>query len=186
MAELLPKILVVAGGLCLSFVLLAFWQSLRGVIAHTGQGARRAGGPSVARAALLREKDSLLASLRELRMEHELGKLADADFQRLEQGYRSRARDVLRALDEQLAPFRGQADALLADARGAARATTPAAAQAKAPAAAAKANEPSGDAAASAQAGPAQRSCPGCTATNDGDAVFCKKCGARLQPEGPA
>src|SRR6478735_5384903 len=114
MAELLPKILVVAGGLCLSFMLLAFWQSLRGVIAHAGQETQRTSGVSAARAALLREKETLLASLRELRLEHELGKLGDADFQRLEQGYRARAREVLRSLDDQLAPYRGQAEALLA------------------------------------------------------------------------
>ena len=170
MAELLPKILVVAGGLCLSFMLLAFWQSLRGVIAHAGQTSQRTGRASAARVALLREKESLLASLRELRLEHEAGKLDDGDFKRLEQTYRVRARDVLRALDDQLAPYRGEAEALLAAARGtngAARPETPAASEAGAGA-------------------PAPGSCPGCTTVNDGDAVFCKKCGARLQPEGKA
>lgn len=170
MAELLPKILVVAGGLCLSFVLLAFWQSLRGVIAHAGQASQRAGGTSAARAALLREKESLVASLKELRMEHEAGKLGDADFQRLEQSYRVRARDVLRALDEQLAPFRDEAEALLAEARGAKGAARP---EAPAP----------GETGAGAAA---TGTCAGCATVNDGDAVFCKKCGARLQPEGKA
>ena len=59
MAELLPKILVVAGGLCLWFMLLAFWQSLRGVIAHAGQTSQRTGRASAARVALLRPAAAL-------------------------------------------------------------------------------------------------------------------------------
>ena len=54
MAELLPKLMVIAGGLCLSFVLLAFWQSLRGVIVHAGQQRSEGIGMSPARAKLLR------------------------------------------------------------------------------------------------------------------------------------
>jgi hypothetical protein len=168
MAELLPKLLVIAGGLCLSFVLLTFWQSLRGVIAHGGLERSAGVGTSPARAKLLREKEALLASLRELRAEHELGKLADADFQRLDQGYRARAREVLRALDEQLAPFRDEAHTLLESARSA---TGESEARAAAPAAAP-------DAPASA---PSALACARCSTSNDADALFCKKCGEKLQ-----
>lgn len=168
MAELLPKLLVIAGGLCLSFVLLALWQSLRGVIAHAGQAGSEGIGVSPARAKLLREKEALLASLRELRTEHELGKLADADFQRLDQGYRARAREVLRALDEQLAPFRDQAHALLEGARNASGAGSAAAGlPATAPA--------------EQRAETSPLACARCSAANDADALFCKKCGEKLQ-----
>ena len=73
MAELLPKILVVAGGLCLSFLLLAFWQSLRGVIAQAGQETHRASGVSAARAALLGEA-GLAGELGDFRLELGLGR----------------------------------------------------------------------------------------------------------------
>ena len=126
------------------------------------------------RAALLREKQELLTAIRDVRAEHELGKVSAADFERLEQGYRARARDVLRELEAQVAPHREQArmllqSALAAPGDGAGAERRSAAAQSAA-------------AADTARVGCASNAAP---ATNR-DALFCKKCGARLRNEATA
>jgi hypothetical protein len=128
---------------------------------------------SGAQRALVHEKDELLAAIRELRFEHELGKVNDADLQRFEQRYRARARDVLRMLDEQLEPHREQARALIEQALAGVGPT---------PAAPAKA-DPAPPAPATSDAPDTRASCPSCSASNEPDAVFCKKCGARLRAE---
>jgi hypothetical protein len=174
MSMLLPTFFVAAAGLCLLLVLLALWHSLRHVLAGGGAGRRvpRA-SLSGAQRALVHEKDELLAAIRELRFEHELGKVNDADLQRFEQRYRARARDVLRMLDEQLEPHREQARALIEQALAGVGATPAAADEADAvPAAPAESDAPD-----------ARASCPSCSASNEPDAVFCKKCGARLRAE---
>jgi hypothetical protein len=167
MANALPMLFVIAGGLCLMLVLLAFWHSVRGLVfrgAVTGSSPRAAN-----RERLLHEKQELLTAIRDVRMEHELGKVSDADFARLEQEYRARAREVLRELDEQLAPHRANAQQVLAQALGNASAASTAAAAPLPIATAAQAATP-GD-------------CGRCGTVNDVDAVFCKKCGERLSPE---
>jgi hypothetical protein len=163
MADVLPTLLVIAVGLSLSLVLLALWQSLRGLLAHVQDGPARTPAASAARAALQREKDELLAAIRELRFEHELGKVSDADLARLEQRYRTRARDVLRELDEQIAPHRARAAQLLEQASSS---------SALAPAA--------------SQPVTTDASCAHCGTANDADAQFCKKCGRRMRGEVPA
>ena len=171
MADLLPVLLVVAVGLCLTLVLFALWHSLRGLLAHVHDSATRVTPASAARAALVREKDELLAAIRELRFEHELGKVSQADFERLEQRYRARAREVLRELDQQIEPYRARAGALLEQALAGA----PIADAAVAPAA--------------AIAPPASNTAPACIQCgtgNDPDALFCKKCGRRMREEATA
>lgn len=109
----------------------------------------------------MREKQELLGTIRELRSEHELGKVSDADFSQLEQRCRARARDVLRELDAQIEPHRDEARVLIEAALG-----------------------KSAKAASSASAtAAASHACPKCSASNDVDAVFCKKCGTRIVPE---
>ena len=176
MEALLPTFFVAAAGLCLVLVLLALWHSLRQVLADDGASSRGVGGAprttlSGTQAALVHEKDELLAAIRELRFEHELGKVNDADLQRFEQRYRARARDVLRMLDEQLEPHRAQASKLIEQALAGEKLPSPA--------------TPSSSASAKSDAEPARAACASCGASNEPDAVFCKKCGARVQPEAP-
>jgi hypothetical protein len=162
MASALPMFFVVAAGLCLSLVLLAFWQSLRLVLLDRNHVPAPRKPRNAARQALLREKQDLLNAIRDVRSEHELGKLSDGDREQFEQRYRARAREVLRELDEQIAAYRDRARSLLEEAI-------------------ATASSPS-----SASASPAattRASCPQCAVSNDGDAVFCKKCGTRLRVE---
>jgi hypothetical protein len=170
MASVLPIFFMIAAGLCLSLVLLALWQSLRQLLVGR-PGASVASAPrDPKRDALLREKQELLTAIRDVRFEHELGKVSDADFGRLEQRYRARARDVLRELDEQIAPYREEARALLERAIGA-------------PGAAGAANVASKSGIVPSPTSAGAVACAQCGAGNDGDAVFCKKCGARLRSE---
>ncbi len=184
MADVLPIFFVVAAGLCLSLVLLALWQSLRVLLVREPSALAPGGPRNAARVALLREKQELLTAIRDVRSEHELGKVSDADFSQLEQRYRGRAREVLRALDEQIAPHRERARKLLQDALAAApaagaseAASQPAAAPATGASIPAVAPSPASEPAASRTA------CPQCATRNEPDAVFCKKCGLRLQGE---
>ena len=168
MGALLPMLFAIAGGVCLLFVLLALWQSLRTLLADVqGLSGEAEAVTESGRRSLVREKESLLGAIRELRFEHDLGKLSDADLAQLESGYRGRAREVLRELDEELEPHREAARALVEQARGKS-------------AKAEVAQPPKADA---AQAAP---SCGACGTRNDADAQFCKKCGGKLGVEAPA
>ena len=179
MTRALPIVFLIGAGLCLALVLLWLWQSLR----HLLLGRRalaHAGLPhDPRRAALLREKQELLTAIRDVRAEHELGKVSAADFERLEQGYRARARDVLRELEAQVAPHREKARLLLQKALEAPSSTPSAAASVPSDA---PASAPPSDAPASAS----RVACAECGAGNEPDALFCKKCGARLRSEATA
>jgi hypothetical protein len=169
MANALPIFFAIAAGLCLTVALYALWQSLRGLMLR-GSGAGVANAPHDAgRERLLHEKQELLTAIRDVRLERDLGKVSEADFQRLEQGYRSRAREVLRELEEQLSPHRAAAQQLLEHALGRA-----------------SAGSVEADATSAAQE-PALRAplgrCAQCNTDNDVDAVFCKKCGGRIRAE---
>jgi hypothetical protein len=166
MGSVLPIFFVVAAGLCVSLVLFALWQSLRFILVSGAAPASADGPHNAARAALLHEKQELLTAIRDVRSEHELGKVSDADSEQLEQRYRARAREVLRELDEQLEPHRGKARALIEQALASSRGGAVAA-----PSAAAVASSASRDA------------CAKCATANEPDAVFCKKCGTRLRAE---
>lgn len=178
MAQALPLILAALAGLALVSVLTALWQSMRVVLLGGAQG----GGPeptmthdaqksrALGREALMREKNTLLQAIRDVRFEHDLGKISDADLERLDAQYRVRARAVLAELDAQLAPYRAQARVLLGVNESNEAVAAPAVV---APAAKSEAPEPTA----------ATTTCAGCSTANDPDAIFCKKCGARMARE---
>ena len=145
--------------------LLAMYQSFRGVFGHRGVvSGLRTSLPE--RAALLDEKNALLRAIKDIAFEHEVGKLSDADFQRLDRSYRLRAKDVLRKLDEDLAPFIERAEKLVAGT------LEPAPEEAREAAPTKKAKK----------AKAARRECPKCQTLNRSDAEWCKECGARVVP----
>jgi hypothetical protein len=163
MTMALPWTLTVLAGVTLALAVVALWQSLRAAFGAS-QAESGAAGISDGRASLLEEKTALLRSIRDLELDRDADKIADEDFERLDGRLRSRARDVLRLLDEDVQAFRPAAEALVARALG-------------------KPAEPQSPAApASAQpASPTPASaCAGCGTANDADASFCKRCGARL------
>jgi hypothetical protein len=183
MAQALPLILATFAGLALVLVLTALWQSMRvlllgGSAEEANTRSTQAGvgdaqkSRTAAREALLREKNTLLQAIRDVRFEHDLGKVSDADLERLDAQYRLRARSVLAELDAQIAPYRDKARALLGVTEAGASVPPPAAETAPpAPPAELEAKKS------------ATAECPGCSTVNDADAVFCKKCGARMANE---
>lgn len=114
MSGFLPVAFIVlsAGGLL--FAISFVWASLRTLLggaheAHVNQSpaARR-------HADLLSQKDAVLKGLKDLEFEHEVGKLSDEDFRRLDHELRARAKRVLKQLDDDLREHREQAAKLLA------------------------------------------------------------------------
>lgn len=169
MPDLLPTLFIVLGASTLVLTLYWLWQSLRHTFAHVDDAASAAlAVGSQARSSLLAEKAALLVALKDLQSERDSGKLSDSDYDELNARYRSRARVVLKELDAQLAPHRDAAKALLREAPPAAAVTSGASATSEANAA----PQPS-----------AANACASCGTGNDVDAVFCKKCGARLAQE---
>ncbi|MBC7170929.1 MAG: zinc ribbon domain-containing protein, partial [Polyangiaceae bacterium] len=126
------------------------------------------------RRALLLEKESLLRGLKDLEFERDAGKLSEEDFEIVGRKLRSRAKQVLRLLDDEAAPFRAEAEALV-EAHLAAAGIEAAAPRAEAPAPEASVEQPQ-----------AARVCASCATTNDPDAAFCKKCGAKLSSDDSA
>ena len=146
---------------------------------------------------LEREYFILKRAIKELELDHAMGKISTDDYGEIRTRYRERAVRVLRQLD-QGETYRSQIEADL-KARRAARGLSTAP---KAPAPESPSTElaaPSGDcantptapgqsaepagalpAATAPESAADPRACPGCTTRNDADAVFCKKCGGKL------
>jgi glutathione S-transferase len=154
MPNLLPTLFIALASTALILTLVWLWQSLRHAFVHTLGAPPVESIVSPERAALLAEKGNLLVALKDLEAERESGKLSQEDFRELNAQYRQRARAVLQELDGMLAQHRADAKRLLAGAE----------LQVAAPSAAA-----------------AAPGCKRCGVANDPDAVFCKKCGARLE-----
>lgn len=159
MPNLLPTLFIALASTALVLTLVWLWQSLRHAFVHTLAAPPAERIVSTERSALLQEKQALLVALKDLEAERDSGKLSQDDFRELNAQYRQRARTVLQQLDALLAPHRADAKRLLSGA------------MIEAPA---------------APVAPAADGCKACGAANDVDAVFCKKCGARLQHEGEA
>jgi len=195
---MLPIVFLSAASLMLVLALFAFWQSVRALFGRgVDEVAAAVGGD---RAALLDEKNALLRALKDLEFERGVGKVSEADFARLEASYRARAKAVLAGLDRDLGPWREKAEALararVPQAPDAPPAEMPAETPAETPAApvddaahtppasaAATDANASRDTAAATVASPdvdARVTCAKCGAQNDADAVYCKKCAARL------
>jgi hypothetical protein len=131
------------------------------------------------------QKQFLLRALKDLEFERSLGKISEDDYEELKRVYRAQAKEALRAADAASEPARSQAEALVkahlenkgiqsAHVSKTVSSETPddkPAAQAEKPKDEEKAQEP------------ASSKCSACETINDVDAVFCKKCGNRLNAE---
>jgi hypothetical protein len=148
-------LLTLAGGVLL-IVISILWASVRtlsGDAAITLEEALALGAPTAAE----EQKRAVLQALKDLEFERSVGKIAEPDYQELVARYRTEAKRLLRAVDEDLAPLRDKAAAYVAEQLGTERPK-----RSKAPK---KADDPV---------------CPSCRTENDTDAAFCKKCGAKL------
>jgi ribosomal protein L40E len=148
------SLLVLAGGVLLG-VIAILWASVRtlaGDAPLTLEEALALGAPSAAE----EQKRAVLQALKDLEYERSVGKVADADYEELLQRYRTEAKRLLRAVDEDLAPLRAKASAYVAAQLGRREVAAPPVTKSK-------------------------HGCPSCQADNDVDAVFCKKCGGKLE-----
>lgn len=165
----LPAFFMVLAAMMVLLALGALFQSLRTAFGDAGSStAVRATLPE--RAALVDEKNALLRAIKDIAFEHEVGKLSDADFERLDRAYRHRAKEVLRKLDEDLAPFLDRAERLVSEAISE-----------EEPARAPTGKKAKGKKKKKEQAVP-RRECPACGTSNAPDAAHCKECGANVVP----
>jgi ribosomal protein L40E len=200
-----PAILVLAAGALVGVIAL-LWASLRTL----GGDAPLAEG--LVAAAAMREKVSdtaerkqrVLRALKDLELEHSVGKIDDEDFAEMSARYREQAKGILREMDVQIEPLRPKAEALVRAhlaKRGPVNGTpeekgsaAPAleADEGRAPAAARQrvacgrcetSNEPDAEFCKKCRARLSRIACPSCATSNEPDATFCKKCGASLGSE---
>lgn len=105
-------VLALAGGTLLGAV-AGLWGSLRILAGDAPISLHEAidlGAPSE----LQERKQKILLALKDLQREHSLGKISDEDFKELSARYRAEAKQLLREMDEDLAPVRQKAEVLLA------------------------------------------------------------------------
>jgi ribosomal protein L40E len=153
---------LVVGGAALVGAIALLWNSLRTVAGETPVDLDAAVALGSATAEDERTR-RVLQALRDLDLEHKLGKVSDEDFAMLSDQYRGEAKRLLRELDEKIAPARARAEKLVA-ARVEGKPVTIAA-----------------DAPAEEEDDTDTVACASCSTHNEPDAVFCKKCGTRLR-----
>jgi hypothetical protein len=173
-------LLVLAGGALFGTVAF-FWASLRtlGGDAPLAEGFDRMTRRGIESPDSLGErKRAALRALKDLELEHSLGKIDDADFADLSARYREQAKAILRELDLDVSPKRERAEEIARSylaKRGIRRTTEEV--SAPAPEKAKEKDAPP----ASASRSHTRIACRACEVTNERDAVFCKGCGARLR-----
>jgi len=137
--------------------ILLVWHSLRTLAGDADVDAALELATSASAPTELDErKRRALRALKDIEQEHAVGKLDDRDFAALDTEYRARAKAVFREMDAELEPYRAKAEALVRvhlEQRHA-----------------------EGEKSEQAQL----HACAACDTTNDADATFCKKCGAKL------
>lgn len=110
----LPAFFMALAAVMAMLALAALFQSLRVAFGdREGTVGLRTSLPG--RAALIDEKNVLLRAIKDIAYEREVGKLSEADHARLDRAYRLRAKEVLRRLDEDLAPYLAKAERMIAD-----------------------------------------------------------------------
>ena len=157
----LISIIIGAAGLAAA----GFYRVLSPLVGETTAAASEALSER-SRAVLTREKTLVLRALKDLEFDRSMGKVSQADFEEMSRRLRLRAMSLMKQLDEDASGYKTIIERELS-ARLSARAAQPAA-----PAAA--------EIAAELPAAAASAVCT-CGTPNDSDAVFCKRCGSRLQ-----
>jgi hypothetical protein len=197
--DLGPALLVLAATTLL-FAISAIWSSLQLVAGDASESAHDVvllAAPGTEH----EQKQSVLRALKDLEFERSVGKISEEDYVELRQRYRAKAREVLQSLDREVDPLRADAERLVASylkkigiqpapvepRPSTSPATT--ASDKQEPEAEPELDPQIVDAPASdpnpkSELEPTQdvspRKCPSCSASNDVDAAFCKKCGERI------
>jgi hypothetical protein len=145
-----PLVVIGLGGMTLVLAGLAFYRVLEPLV--SAEGGRPLAPQAPARLRELdRDKQAVLKAIREIELDYQMRKIAEVDYKEMLQRYRTRAMRIIRELDAG-DNFRPLIEEEL---------KTRLAAMAAAPAVKTAA-------------------CPACGTGNDSDALFCKKCGAKL------
>ena len=158
-------LLVLAGGALLGAIAL-FWASVRTLSGDSPlpRDMAMAGAERHGKGALVEEKRRVLRALKDLENEHGLGKIDDADYRSLVATSREQAKDVMRKLDVEVAPYREQAERLVNE----------------------HLNRLGMQSLSDQSTGEPENSetdriaCHACRASNEADATYCKQCGSPM------
>jgi hypothetical protein len=167
------SVLVVLAAAAFGAVAIQIWKSLAALIAASAPGETRAVRSHRRRRELEREKQMVLKAIKELEFDRAMGKISADDYKEAHANYRTRAVRILAELDADSSGYREIIERELAErlSRRDGAGAAVEGASAPAPAVPAVVREQPGLCA--------------CGVQNDDDAVFCKKCGARLAPADP-
>jgi hypothetical protein len=200
-----PAILVLAAGALVGVIGL-LWASLRtlGGDAPLAEGLATAAATRVGVSQVTERKRRVLRALKDLELEHSVGKIDDEDFAEMRARYREQAKEIFREMDVEIEPLRPKAEALVRahlekkglladkpapgaepsrDGKRAIRDTAEASGRVACPACG-TGNEPDAAFCKKCRARVSRVACSGCATSNEPDATFCKKCGASLSDEG--
>lgn len=103
--------LTIAGGMLLLIIGL-LWNSLQSLTDENAMSLEEAlalGGPTPQE----EQKRSVLRALKDLEYERSVGKISEEDYSQLTHRYRQQAKELLRALDQNLAPYRERVESEL-------------------------------------------------------------------------
>jgi hypothetical protein len=140
-----------------------FYRVLSPLVGETTAAASEALSER-SRAVLTREKTLVLRALKDLEFDRSMGKVSQADFEEMSRRLRLRAMSLMKQLDDDASGYKTIIERELS-ARLSARVTQPAAR----------------DTVEAVPELPAASAVCTCGTANDPDAVFCKRCGSRLQ-----
>jgi flagellar biosynthesis/type III secretory pathway M-ring protein FliF/YscJ len=113
MSAFLPVAFIVLAALALLVSIAFVWRALRVLFGGEAQSELAQSQAMRRRAELIDEKDAVLRSLKDLEFEKQVGKISDEDFKRLDAEFRTRARRILKLLDDDLKEHRDKARALV-------------------------------------------------------------------------
>lgn len=108
---MLPVFFIVLSSAAVLGALAALFASLRASLGASSDEALLGAGTTDL-GALEDEKNALLRALKDLEYEHQVGKIDDEDYARLDRAYRARAKDVIAELDRDLKPYLSRAEEL--------------------------------------------------------------------------
>lgn len=113
MQAFLPSAFIVLSVFGLLFAVSFIWASLRSLFGGETESNVSESPAMRLRHELLDEKEAVLKSLKDLEFEHEVGKLSDDDYRKLEAETRVRAKRILKQLDDDVREHRAKAELLL-------------------------------------------------------------------------
>jgi hypothetical protein len=160
-----PALLTLAAGALVGVIAL-LWASLRtlGGDAPIAQGLVEAATTRTNVSYLRERKRMVLRALKDLELEHSVGKIDDLDYAEISGKYREQAKAILKELDVEVEPLRPKAEQIAAQFLKK------------------KGLSPDAPKSTKVEAPPEvvapRLECPRCATSNDPDAAFCKKCGA--------